>query len=319
MRIQIIAEVEGLFILDKPVNAKLYPYEFSIYEENSKRYISVSKPITYYQEVAPRIDVNNGVPTIVATKYEAYKDMEQWLVYIEAMGAFNFEIERIHIDELEVKWICETTEEQGTIPVLSLKRHREDKKASKHLRDSNLSNLVIFRKALPEAYIPFSYYRQARNFFYKNDYYFAFINYFMMLEFMFADGQFHQAKVISNFKEAKLLELCILSALNMLKTNDENGSNYLSLLEECQRKKKELNFEGIIYVLVQFRGLLSHASKNSKCYLLDGERLRPLTLYISLVCFFLCGYIQVYCSSSEESKYRMINEQIGELRKLCQD
>lgn len=319
MRIQIIAEIEGLFILDKPVNAKLYPYEFSIYEENSKRYISISKPITNYQEVAPRLDVNNGVATIVATKYEAYKDMEQWLVYIEAMGAFNFEIERIHIDELEVKWICETTEELGTIPVLSLKRHREDKKANKHLRDSNLSNLVLFRKTLPEAYIPFSYYRQARNFFFKNDYYFAFINYFMMLEFMFADGQFHQAKVISNFKEAKLLELCILSALNMLKTNDENGANYSSLLEECQRKKKELNFEGIIYVLVQFRGLLSHASENSKCYLLDGERLRPLTLYISLVCFFLCGYIQVYCFSSEEGKYRMINERISELRKLCQD
>ncbi len=158
MRIQIIAEIEGLFLLDKPVNAKLYPYDFSIYEENSKRYISISKPIKNYQEVAPRFSVKNGIPKIIATKYEAYKDMEQWLVYIEAMGAFNFEIERIHIDELEVKWICETAEEQGTIPILSLKRHREDKKASKHLHDSNLSNLVIFRKALPEAYIPFSYY-----------------------------------------------------------------------------------------------------------------------------------------------------------------
>jgi hypothetical protein len=29
-----------------------------------------------------------------------------------------------------------------------------------------------------------------------------------MLEFVFADGQFQQAKVISKFKEAKLLELC---------------------------------------------------------------------------------------------------------------
>lgn len=319
MRIQIIAEIEGLFILDKPVNAKLYPYDFSIYEERSKRYISISKPITNYQEVAPRLDINNGVPTIVATKHEAYKDMEQWLVYIEAMGAFNFEIERIHIDELEVKWICETVEEQGAIPIVSLKRHREDKRASKHLCDSNLSNLVIFRKALPEAYIPFSYYRQAKNFFYKNDYYFAFINYFMMLEFMFADGQFQQAKVIPKFKEAKLLELCILSALNMLKTNDENGINYSCLHEECQKRQKVLNFEGVIYVLVQFRGLLSHASEKSKSYLLDVEKLRPMTFFISLVCFLLCGYIQVYCCSSEESKCRMINERISELRKLCHD
>lgn len=316
MRIQIIAEIEGLFLLDKPVNAKLYPYDFSIYEENSKRYISISKPIKNYQEVAPRFSVKNGIPKIIATKYEAYKDMEQWLVYIEAMGAFNFEIERIHIDELEVKWICETVEEQGTIPILSLKRHREDKKASKHLHDSNLSNLVIFRKALPEAYIPFSYYRQAKNFFYKNDYYFAFINYFMMLEFLFADGQFQQAKVISKFKEAKLLELCILSALNMLKTNNENGTNYTCLLEECQKRQKELNFEGIIYVLVQFRGLLSHASEKSKSYLVDAEKLRPMTFFISLVCFYLCGYMQVYCCSSDENKSRLISERINELHKL---
>lgn len=88
--------------------------------------------------------------------------------------------------------------------------YREEKKASKHLCDSNLSNLIIFRNALPEAYIPFSYYRQAKIFFYKNDYYFDFINYFIMLEFVFADGQFQQAKVISKFKEAKLLELCWL-------------------------------------------------------------------------------------------------------------
>src|SRR5574344_187786 len=153
MRIEIIAEIEGLFIINKPVIAKLYPYEFKVYEDNSKRYISISKPIKDYSDVAPRIFMSNGSPVIEATKHEAYKDMEQWLVYIEAMGAFNFEVEKIHIDELEVKWIYETKEEHGSIPITSLKRTRKKKKANKHLCDSNLSNLVIFRRTLPEAYI----------------------------------------------------------------------------------------------------------------------------------------------------------------------
>ncbi len=314
MRIEIIAEIEGLFIIDKPVVAKLFPYEFKIYEDNSKRYISISKPIKDYQNVLPRSFTRNGITVIEATKYEAYQDMKQWLIYIEAMGAFNFEVEKIHIDELEIKWICETKEEQGSIPISSLKRSHEKKKADKRLCDSNLSNIIIFRKVLPEAYIPYSYYRQAKNFFYKNDYYFAFINYFMMLEFMFADGQFQQTKVNAKFRESKLLELCILTALNMLKANDNNKLNYSCLLEECKFRHKELNFEGIVYVLVQFRGLLSHASEKSKCYLLDVDKLRPITFYISLVCFLLCGYIQVYCCSSEDSKLRMINQRINELK-----
>ena len=100
-----------------------------------------------------------------ATKLEIYKDMEEWLYYIEAMGAFNFEVVKIHTDELEVKWIYETEEEKGTIPVTSLKRNKQKGKAGKYLVNSNLSNLILFRKVLPEAHIPFSYYLQAKVFF----------------------------------------------------------------------------------------------------------------------------------------------------------
>ncbi len=315
MKIQIIAEIEGQFLLNKPVIAKLHPYEFVIYEENGKRYVSVSKPIKEYQNVAPQLFMRNGIPQIVATKYEAYKDMEQWLIYIEAMGAFNFDFEKIHIDELEVKWIYETEDEKGSIPITSLKRNRAPKKVDKYLSDSNLFNIIIFRRALPEAYIPFSYYRQAKIFFDNNDYYFAFINYFMMLEFMFADGQFHQAGMILKFKNSKLLELCVLTALNMLVDKDVNEVNYNWLLDECKKRNKNLDFEGVNYVLIQYRGLLSHASTRSKQFLLEVEQLRPIAFITSLICFLLCGYIQVYCCSSEESRNRMIINRIEELKK----
>jgi hypothetical protein len=314
MKIQIVAEIEGLFILDQTITAKLYPYEFSIFKENLKRYISITKPIKDYRNVAPQFYMKNGIPQIVTTKHEAYKDMEQWLIYIEAMGAFNFEVEKIHIDELEVKWICETEEEKGCIPITSLKRNREKKKADKHLCDSNLSNLVIFRKALPEAYIPFSYYRQARNFFNDNDYYFAFINYFMMLEFIFADGQFRKDTMTLKFKNSELLELCVLSALQTFENEDNKGSNYLWILQECKKRQKKLDFDGIVYLLIEYRGLLSHASNRSKPFLLDVEQLRPLALLISLICFFLCGYIQVYCCSSDDDKSKMIKQGIEELK-----
>ena len=315
MKIQIRAEIEGYFLLKDSVLAKLYPYEFRIFEDNGKQYISITKPIVDYKNVAPKIYIKDGIPNIEATKVEAYKDLEEWLYYIEAMGAFNFEVKKIHIDELEVNWIYETEEEKGSIPITSLKRNRAPKTSKKYVSNSNLSNLVIFRKMLPEAHIPFSYYRQARNFFIDNDYYFAFINYFMMLEFMFADGQFHRDRVIQNFKNSKLLELCVLSALQMLENEDKKGSNYSWILQECKKKQKELDFDGIVYILIEYRGLLSHASNRSKPFLLDVEQLRPLAFFISLICFILCGYIQVYCCSSDDDKNKMIKQRIEELKR----
>lgn len=309
MKLQICAEIEGNFLLKDRVDAKLYPYVFSIFSKEEKRYISVTKPVKDYSEYAPKMYNKDGILNIEATKQEIYKDMEEWLYYIEAMGAFNFEVSKIHIDELEINWIYESEEEKSTIPITSLKRNKQKRDAEKYVSSNNLSSLVIFRRMLPEAHIPFSYYRQAKTFFDDNNYYFAFINYFMMLEFCFADGKFQKKDVTHNFLTSNLLRLCILSALSMIKKND-CGGNYAWLLSECKLRQKDLNFEGIIYILVEYRGLLSHASERSKVFLFDNMKLRPLAFTISIICFLLCGYIQVYCCSSEENKNKMILERI---------
>lgn len=312
MKLQICAEIEGNFLLKDRVDAKLYPYDFSIFFKEEKRYISVTKPVKDYSEYAPKMYNKEGTLHIEATKSEIYKDMEDWLYYIEAMGAFNFDVSKIHIDELEVIWIYETEEEKGTIPITSLKRNKQKRETKKYVSNNNLSNLVIFKKMLPEAHIPFSYYRQAKTFFDDGNYYFAFINYFMMLEFCFADGKFQKKDVICNFIQSNLLKLCVLTAFSMIKTND-NGGNYTWLLSECKSRQKKVSFEAIIYILVEYRGVLSHASKRSKVYLFDNFKLRPLAFTISMICFLLCGYMQVYCCSSEGSKNRMILERIEKL------
>lgn len=313
MKLQICAEIEGLFLLKSKVEAKSYPYHFEILEKDGKYFICITKPVTDYMDYVPKLYVKDGIVHVEATKSEIYKDMEEWLYYIEAMGAFNFEVAKIHIDELEVKWIYETEDEKGLIPITSLKRNKQKSKASKYLANRNLSNLILFRKMLPEAHIPFSYYRQARIFFDNDNYYFAFINYFMMLEFCFADGHFHKKDMTNSFKKSILLKLCVLSAVSMIRKNDANAGNYRWLIEECKVKHKEVNFEGVIYLLIEYRGLLSHASKRSKKYLFDNNKLRPLAFITSVICFFLCGYIQVYSCSNKESKQRLMSERVNEL------
>lgn len=313
MKLQIYAEIEGNFLVKDRVYAQLYPYEFSVFSKEGKHYISVTKPVNDL-EYAPKLYSENGTLQIEATKPEFYKDMEEWLYYIEAMGAFNFEVSKIYYDELEVNWIYEKEEEKGLIPITSIKRNRQRRKAEKYVTKKNLFNIVLFRKMLPEAHIPFSYYRQAKAFFDDNNYYFAFINYFMMLEFCFADGKFQKKDVIKNFEKSILLKLCVLAAISMIRANNHDR-NYAWLLSECKLRKKDFDYEGIIYILVEYRGLLSHASDRSKAYLFDVFKLRSLAFVTSMICFLLCGYIQVYSCSNEDSKTKMMLEQIDKLNK----
>ena len=123
MKLQICAEIEGLFLIKEPIVAKLYPYEFNIFCNNGKYFISITKPVKNYEEYVPKMFRKDGVTTIVATNPNIYKDLIDWLYYIESMGAFNFEVSKIHFEELEVKWIYETEEEKGTIAIPSLKRN----------------------------------------------------------------------------------------------------------------------------------------------------------------------------------------------------
>lgn len=316
MKLQICAEIEGLFLLKNQVTAKLYPYEFNIFEKGGKRLISITKPVSDYKKYAPQLYIKDGIPHIEVTNPEIYKDMEEWLYYIEAMGAFNFEVSKIHIDELEVIWICESEEEKALMPITSLNRNKKKYKADKYIVNSNLSNLVVFRKMLPEAHIPFTYYRQAKIFFDSSNYYFAFINYFMMLEFCFAEGNFKKKQVESCFLKSNLLKLCVLSTISTIKGTDNNDAEYYGwLLKESQMRQKNISFEGVVYLLIYYRGLLSHASNLSKNYLFDAYKLKPLAFIISVICFYLCGYIQIYSCSSEENKMALMNKRIDELEK----
>ena len=111
MKLQICAEIEGLFLIKEPIVAKSYPYDFDIFCNNGKYFISITKPVKNYEEYVPKMFRKDGVTTIVATNPKIYKDLIDWLYYIESMGAFNFEVSKIHFEELEVKWIYETEEE----------------------------------------------------------------------------------------------------------------------------------------------------------------------------------------------------------------
>lgn len=311
MKLQICAEVEGHFMLKDKVSAKLYPYEFSIFEKQGKKYISVTKPVENYMEYAPKVYKKNGQLGIELTKEGIYQDLLEWLFCIESVGAFNFEIQKIHRKELEVNWICETDDEKKLIQVPSARRKIETSKQGKYVTDSNLMNLVLFRRTMPEAHIPFGYYRQGVCFFEQEEYLFAFINFYMMLEFCFADGKTQKIDVTKKFLGSQLLELCVLQVISLIR---DDHRNFTWMQNECKRHDKQFDFNGVVFLFIDYRGLLSHATIRSKPYFSNDQSIRPLTFFISRVCYQLCGNIEIFSTLSNEQKNIHFQKDIEKLK-----
>jgi len=227
--------------------------------------------------------------------------MIEWLQYIESMGAFNFGVENIDWDEPKITWIPECEEEKGIMPLLSHQRKKDNQNKSKQLKESNLQNVVIYRRVLKDIYIPFTYFRQGREFFDKQSYYFAFINFFMMLEYCFANGKFKKDAVLKELYSSGLLRKSVNSILKMI--SEEKAKRHFDwIMNECKKYNKNYDVEGIIYLLVEYRGILSHAGGRSKQYLFKDEKLFSIAFLANMVCFMTCGNLQIYMFLSERQK-----------------
>lgn len=305
MKLEVRAEIKGGFIINEIITAKSYPYDFYIFEEDGRLYISVIKEVVDYENYITKYIERNGLSELVLTNPEIYQDMIELLQYIESSGSFNIDIESINWDEPRITWIPEIDEENGIMPLLSHHRKKENSKRPKLLRSQNLMNIVMYRKRLKFNHIPFTYYKQAKNLFEKQDYYFAYINYFMMLEYCFGKGQFEKDTLLKAFESSGLLLKSIKTALKII---SEGGEDNLKewLIEECSNRHKEYSENTLIYLFVEYRGILSHATKKSEKYLYNKRELFNITFILSLVCFLVCGNSQISGFMGDEQKSKWI-------------
>ncbi len=113
-----------------------------------------------------------------------------------------------------------------------------------------------------------------------------------MLEYCFANGKFRKKDVLNEFKKAHILNKSISSVLDML--NNEQDSRHTDWLKnECARRKIEVNNDGIIQLLIEFRGELAHALKLSEKYLFHDDELFSLSFVANMICFLVCGNLQI--------------------------
>lgn len=309
MKLEVCAEIKGGFIINGIIASKSNPYDFSIFEKDSRLYISVVKTVVNYENYITKCIERNGVREFVLTNPEIYQDMIELLQYIESSGSFNIDIESINWDEPQITWIPEIEEEKGIMPLLSHQRNIDNSKRPKLLLSQNLTNIVMCRKMLKFNHIPFTYYKQAKNLFEKQDYYFAYINYFMMLEYCFGDGQFKKDALLKAFKSSGLLLKSIKTVFKII-DKEGKGNHKKWLINECSNRNKEYSENILIYLFVEYRGILSHATKKSEKYLYNKSELFNITSILSLVCLSVCGNLQISGFMRDEQKAKWIKDSL---------
>lgn len=314
MRLRVTAEVKGDIFLKEKISTQFYIYTFNVFKENESFFISVEKSVSNYLDDIPKAsfdESNHFVINIPETKI--YADIVDWFKRIEAFGSFNLAIKRILYEEAEITWIPETVDEEKILSIKSYKVTRGGQN-SKYLRLSDFQDTLFYSKRLDENYIPFSYFRLGASFFDEEEYYLSYINYFMMIEFLYGNGKTKKRETIIEFGKSDILVLSILMTINTFRIGDPNLE---WLKNECRKKQKEYNVEGLIFILVDHRGMIAHGSKiRSGMYRDNPNLLRPISFILGMICRYVCGYIQMLSNMPKEQVNAFLKNRISEMKSM---
>lgn len=314
MRLRVTAEVKGDIFLKEKISTQFYIYTFNVFKENESFFISVEKSVSNYLDDIPKAsfdESNHFVINIPET--QTYSDMVDWLKRIEAFGSFNIGIKKILYEEAEVTWIPETIEEEKILSIKSYKVTRGGQN-SKYLRLSDFQDTLFYSKRIDKNYIPFSYFRLGASFFDEEEYYLSYINYFMMIEFLYGNGKTKKRETIIEFGKSDILVLSILMTINTFPIGDPNLE---WLKNECRKKQKEYNVEGLIFILVDHRGMIAHGSKRrSGMYRDNPNLLRPISFILGMICRYVCEYIQILSNMPKEQVNAFLKNRISEMKSM---
>lgn len=308
MRLRITAEVIGDITLIDKISCQFYIYTFEVYTEKNAIFLSIEKRVSEYFEYLPKIDNHNRI-SIPETTF--YSDMVEWIKNIEAFGSFNIGIKKILYEEAEVTWIPETIEEEKMLSIKSYKATKA-KQPTHFLNKNDFQDTLFYSKKLSNEYVPFTYFRLGKSFFDEGEYYLSYINYYMMIEYLYSSGNTTKTQEKRDFGKSDVLRLSILMVINLL---PKNNLDYKWLQEECKRIQKDCNVETIIHILVEYRGRIAHGLKNNRSgeYRSNQQLLRPITYLLGMICYNVYGCLKMFSNIPNEQKDLYLKERIREL------
>lgn len=288
MIVKIETEISGNFLIEGDLKVKNHPYDIFIRFdiETKKHFISISKKIVDYLSYLPKLNIEEN--SLIIPSENFLEEQKSILRHIESFGAIDKGIKKIFWDNCSIEWIPELDNERKDLSICKYDRDFTTKTKKQVISKDWLQNTVIHRRQLEHLALPFSFFREGIDSFNNYQYQQSFINFYLMLEGFFANGEFKNEKVKSQFKNSPILVKAIKLTLDYLEKN--KGKDYEWLINICNKYNKHVDEIGVIHFLVELRGNLSHFSINKpdkhKNPFKDND-FKSLALISMIICRFI--------------------------------
>lgn len=261
MLLKIETEIIGNFIIQDEIEVVLQPFRIKVfYDTTSKQHlISITKRVVDYENYIPKVEITeNQISKIILPNNEFFDEQISILRHIESFGAIDVEISFINWQNCSIEWVNEPNEDI-IIPIRKYKRTPNYRNDNPELLTQNwLWSTIIYRNQLRDLTLPFSFFRQGANQLYSFQYQNAFINFYLILEGFFGNSEFKNEKIKAEFKKSEILKYGIETALETLLKQNSKHLNWTR--QALKVYNKDFDIEGIIHLLVEYRGKLSHFS-----------------------------------------------------------
>ena len=307
MKIRTKVEVIGDHFVNDRISFSLNDVTITIFTLNDKNYIEATRLVTGYQQV-----LNNAFEGFRYAD-EQEKPLLKALKRIESIGSFLFRIQIIEYDGRETDWIAEYDEEKAIIDRLPQTKWSIDKDNSKVEISENIIEQLTTLCTKTDYIFAFEFLRQGVVSFRNDNFYFAFINYFMLLEETFGKGEFHTDQLERNFAESDVLHLCILTAIDILLKNPLESLYLEWMQKEVKRRQKSWGFLGIITSIIRFRGDYLHSKERTKILEQRDHFFKNIAAFTQAVCWAYCCYLILSLNKSDSEMKEYIEREIKRL------
>lgn len=320
----ITTTIIGSFHIDQTVTTHYKGFQVSIFEENGTYKISFIKRVTRDSplQIKYRGKANDLKPVVPdESDYADYLDL---LKHFEALGGFNYGIRQVDYREtLQLTWYIGGDVFQNLEPILSFSKVYPKPKL-KRFTQSNLSSIFLLHKIIPEGIIPYNFFREASEYYNRDEFRQAYLHYYLILEYCFSNGKTALKQQIDAFLNNNDFILALLQTIKCFYDNDKPSYDafYDEVIKLDAQKNQSIkdyipvfSIETITRLLYDTRGRLAHGTGRVKPYIFNEALLQNTTRFISSMCFSVCGNMQVYASAFTQKKDEYVSNNISKLRK----
>jgi hypothetical protein len=290
MLYQINVKIDADAVYHQSYRVEIDPFILSIRldQNNVVEALDIALRVKNYHDFLPEVSSNRHSRIIQirlrdSSLSSSLIDLAQ---HIESIGSFWFGIKKIYWESPKRGWVAETPEEEKDLEFTTnnFQQESHENKCYQEMDPARLKSMIENYHLHRHLVLPMSFYREGCNEFSSKRYTSSFINFYFYLDDLYGQGKTKNKDVENLFKSSKHIRHACEKAIQDFQ---DNPKNLEELKEFLEMEKKTFNVDGLIELIVQIRGNLSHFSQKSskkKGHPLNQRDFRSVALLIQTIC-----------------------------------